>query len=295
MLLKRLALLAGAAMLTVLLAGCGEEGDKPAKPTGGGRGTTHHEPAETELMDGPRQDTTIEAGGYAFTMRYIPAGSFQMGANAEVDPDADLAVEGPQHTVSLSGYLLADMEVLQGLFMAMLGYNPAMTIDPLLPVNAVSHEAATKFIEELGRQTGLRFRLPTEAEWEYAARGANNDTAKAYLYSGGNDLNQIAWHAGNAGNSLHYGGSKQPNSLGLYDMTGNVAEWCSDWYGPYDKASQSNPQGSEMPAAVENQKRVVRGGSFKDAPYYLRNTHRAAQYPKYEGKDVGIRVALSCR
>jgi formylglycine-generating enzyme required for sulfatase activity len=249
---------------------------------------------------GPSHDTVFEVEGIRFYMKYVPAGSFYMGASSvsgsrHYDAEADDDVEAPVHHVNLSGYLMAEVEVSQALYFAVMGSNPSPDNDVNLPVRAVSYTNVQVFLSALSKKAGYRFRLPTEAEWEYAARGAGADSASAYSFSGSSTADAVAWYKENAGDMPHYLGMKQANTLGIYDLTGNVAEWCSDWYDNYSSDSQSNPQGPNMPVVVSRQRHVVRGGAFNSERYYIRNTYRAQQFASYEGNDVGIRLVMSVK
>ena len=153
-----------------------------------------------------------------------------------------------------------------------------------------------KFISKLNALTGKKFRLPTEAEWEFAARGGNK--SKGYKYSGSNNIDEVAWYDGNSyeGNAsfmffkkrtTHPVATKSPNELGIYDMSGNVFEWCSDWYGSYSKSSQTNPKSSNSGSI-----RVGRGGSWLDIAGYCRVSNRYYGSPTYRCDYLGLRLAL---
>lgn len=251
-----------------------------------------------ELRLAPAHDTAFEARGVRFDMVYIPGGTFTMGASTSptspvYDPDADI-LEQPAHTVQLDAFLMADVEVSQFLYFAVMGNNPSTVSDLTLPVHAVSFTRAQQFVDSLSRLTGFRFRLPTEAEWEYAARGAGRADSN-YLFAGSNSADSVAWSSHNSDGSLHSSAMLAPNAMGLYDMSGNVMEWCSDWYGSYTGAMQTNPQGPEMPTNANLQKRVLRGGSFRQAPYYLRNTTRQFAFGSKESDDIGLRLVISVK
>ena len=156
------------------------------------------------------------------------------------------------------------------------------------PVETVSWEDCQRFIEWLNNRTGLRFRLPTEAEWEYAARGGRK--SRGYKYSGTTyDLESVAWYDGNSGNETHPVGRKSPNELGLYDMSGNVWEWCQDWYGSYGSSAQTDPMGLQSGAG-----RVFRGGGYisVSGARYCRVSCRADFGPGGRDSSIGLRLVL---
>ena len=214
----------------------------------------------------------------------VEGGTFQMGTpdNAKVRLSDETL-----HTVTVGSFQMQSIEVTQALYEAVMGNNPSS--DKAwkdYPVTNVSWEDAVAFCEKLSSQTGRTFRLPTEAEWEYAARGGNR--SRNYLYSGSNDLNAVGWHEENSGERLHVGREKQPNELGLYDMSGNVWEWCSDWYGPYrtDAVGSDNPKGPD-----NGQSRVLRGGSWNLDPQLCRVANRY-RIPDFRFNYYGFRLVL---
>lgn len=285
-------------LLTAAITACTDKNDGGG--TGGDTDTTSGDSPVTVADYGPAHDTVFEVGGIRFYMKYVPAGSFHMGASSQsgsphYDAEADNSVEAPVHAVALSGFLMGETEVSQALFLAVMGYNPAPDNDINLPVRAVNYADATLFLSKLSYATGYRFRMPTEAEWEYAARGAGADSAADFSFSGSSNANAVAWYEENAGGMPHPLALKRPNTLGIYDLSGNVAEWCSDWYAAYGTAGQRNPQGPVLPAEESRQRHVVRGGTYADGRYYLRNTWRTRQFPSYEGNDVGIRLVMSTK
>ena len=200
---------------------------------------------------------TYTVNGVSFNMVYVEGGTFQMGSNDEQ----------PVHSVTLSDYYIGQTEVTQELWQAVMGSNPSYDKGAKNPVNNVSWNDFQEFISKLNRLTGGSFRLPTEAEWEYAARGGNK--SRGYKYSGSDDLGSVAWYKDNSGDEVHPVGSKSANELGLYDMSGNVWEWCSDWSGSYPSSSQTNPTGPSSGYG-----RVLRGGSYYYDEYYCRSTNR---------------------
>ena len=208
-----------------------------------------------------------------------------MGATAEMkDPHY---MEEPTHRVTLTNdYYIGKYEVTQALWKAVMGNNPSKFKGDNLPVEWVNWKDCQKFLSKLNRITGKTFRLPTEAEWEYAARGGNK--SRGYQYSGSNNLSDVAWCYYDMGNKTHAVGTKQPNELGIYDMSGNVWEWCQDWYGEYNSSSQVNPTG-----ANSGSDRVNRGGSMADYAEYFRLSYRSGDSPVTRGYNLGLRLVLS--
>ena len=177
----------------------------------------------------------VEFDKLSNNMVYVSGGTFTMGATCEQGCE-NVSGEKPTHSVTLSSFYLCKYEVTQALWIAVMGENPSNHKGDNLPVEQVSWNDCQNFITRLNSLTDRKFRLPTEAEWEYAARGGNR--SHGYKYSGSNNLSEVAWYGGNGGYNTHPVGLKGPNELGLYDMSGNVYEWCSDWYGPYSSSSQ---------------------------------------------------------
>ena len=217
-------------------------------------------------------------------MVYVEGGTFTMGATLEQGSDA-YADAKPAHQVTLSSFSIGKYEVTQEEWQAVMGSNPSNFKGALLPVEMVSWNDCQEFIRKLNSMTGKRFRLPTEAEWEYAARGGNR--SRGYKYAGGNVLDNVAWYDSNSGNKTHDVGQKSPNELGLYDMSGNVCEWCADWYGSYSSNSQTNPTG-----ASGGSDRVKRGGSWLGSARYCRVSFRDFNSPGSLRGHLGLRLAL---
>ena len=228
---------------------------------------------------------SFTVNGVTFTMVKVDGGTFDMGAT---DEQADSAYENeyPVHRVTLSSYYIGQTEVTQALWKAVMGTNPSSVKGVELPVGGVSWNDCMTFITKLNALTGRSFRLPTEAEWEFAARGGNR--SNGYTYAGSDDINLVAWYYDNARYS--YGrrvAQQQPNELGIYDMCGNNYEWCADFYGDYQSAAQTNPQG---PATGAD--RVIRSGSWYTPASGCRNSSREYGGPDDVIVHVGLRLAL---
>ena len=228
-----------------------------------------------------KDEETFTVNGISFTMKLVEGGTFQMGSN---DSDAD-SDEKPVHNVTLSSYYIGETEVTQALWKAVMGSNPSFYKGDNLPVEQVSWNDIQEFIRKLNQKTEKNFRLPTEAEWEYAARGGK--TSKGYKYAGSNTIDNVAWYIDNSGSKTHAVKGKNPNELGFYDMTGNVLEWCSDWYGSYSSGSQTNPQGPSSGSS-----RVLRGGGWYNIARYCRVSDRNSSAPVSSGIDLGFRLCL---
>ena len=223
--------------------------------------------------------------GISIDMVRVEAGTFTMGATPEMkDPWDD---EKPTHQVTLTNdYYIGKYEVTQALWKAVMGNNPSNFKGDNLPVEMVSWDDCQEFISKLNSITGKTFRLPTEAEWEYAARGGKK--SRGYQYSGSSNLSDVAWYTSNSGSKTHAVGSKQANELGIYDMSGNVLEWCQDWYGKYSSSSQANPTG-----ANSGSDRVFRGGCWNYSAWSCRSSYRIIYSPDYRNYNLGLRLLLS--
>ena len=226
---------------------------------------------------------TFSVSGVSFTMIPVEGGTFTMGATREQGNDAK-SDEKPTHSVTLSDYYIGQTEVTQALWEAVIGSNPSSFKGDNLPVVEISWNDCQTFISKLNALTGRNFRLPTEAEWEYAARGGNK--SRGYKYSGSNSLGDVSSYT-------YYGASKndvatkQPNEIGIYDMSGNVNEWCSDWYDRYNSYAQTNPQG-----ASSGSYRVNRGGSYRSSMGSCRVSCRSGNVPDFRYEDLGVRLVL---
>lgn len=227
---------------------------------------------------------TFTANGVSFKMIRVEGGTFTMGATSEQGSDYG-SNERPTHSVTLSTYYIGETEVTQELWQAVMGKNPSNFSGGKRPVDNLTWHSCQDFITKLNRLTGHRFRLPTEAEWEFAARGGNK--SRGYKYAGSNTIDNVAWYRGNKNNQTHDVATKDANELGLYDMSGNVSEWCQDWLGHYSSDSQTNPKG---PASYIY--RVCRGGGWNDISRDCRVSSRDSNDPGLNGFDCGFRIAL---
>lgn len=220
-------------------------------------------------------------------MVHVQGGQFLMGCT---EKKADCSVnEAPAHPVILKSYYIAKYEVTQELWMAVMGgKNPSKVIGDSLPVTRISWYDAQTFIGKLNQLTGKKYRLPTEAEWEYAARGGQ--LSKNYRFSGSNELDEVAWCKDNSDDMPHPVGTKQPNELGIYDMSGNVYEWCFDGFDMYEwNSSQTleNPTGSNL-----SETKVYRGGCMTSYWDVCRVSARKQSIPNTQFNYVGFRLAL---
>lgn len=221
------------------------------------------------------ENVTFVLNGIEINMVYVEGGTFTMGASGADTEAAD--DEFPAHIVTLSDFYICTTEVTQQLWRAVMGSNPSYyTYNVLCPVEMVSWDDCQTFISKLNQMTGASFRLPTEAEWEFAARGGNE--SKGFKYSGSNSIYEVAWCG--AANTQQVA-KKTPNELGLYDMSGNVSEWCSTWYSAYNATPSSYLY------------KVRRGGSYSGSATYCRVTSRDKNFPESHYKYVGLRLAMS--
>ena len=253
-----------------------------------------------------QEKKTFTVNGVSFNMIYVQGGTFQMGS----DDSEAFSWEQPVHSVTLSDYYIGETEVTQELWEAVMGSTIEQQrkkaeeywgvdfdlygVGSTYPMYYISWEDCQEFIKKLNRITGKNFRLPTEAQWEYAARGGNK--SRGYKYAGSDTIGEVAWYDDNAcdgvgSSSPDYGthrvGTKSANELGLYDMSGNVYEWCSDWYGSYSTSSQTNPTGP-----TTGSDRVLRGGCWGFNARNCRVANRIGDSPGYRSNNGGFR--LSC-
>lgn len=239
-----------------------------------------------KVMPQNSANLTFTVKRQTFTMIYVEGGTFTMGTTSQYGIDVRDA-----HCITLSDYYIGQYEVTQGLWQAVMENNPAnFKQGNLYPVERVSWEDCQLFISKLNtllavQLGGKRFALPTEAQWEYAARGGKK--TQNYKYAGGNDLSNVAWYAGNANYTTHAVGQKAPNELGLYDMSGNVWEWCLDWYGGHSIVAQATPYSSDDKVA-----RVERGGSYNYYSGACSILFRSGHIPSFRMDELGLRLVL---
>lgn len=226
-----------------------------------------------------RAEGSFALNGISYEMVQVQGGTFFMGSLAKNEKNTTFNYEQPVHEVILRNYSIGKTEVTQALWEEIMGSNPSMNKGANLPVENVTWNDCQEFIDKLNQRCNTHFRLPTEAEWEYAARNRGREGADEF--SGG-PVNKVA----HLGVSTIQAGVKPANPLGLHDMTGNVAEWCADWLGKYTAAKEINPTGPKTGV-----RRIVRGGSYKDDEWYLRNACRSHLKPGEASPAVGFRLA----
>jgi formylglycine-generating enzyme required for sulfatase activity len=236
-----------------------------------------------EVKEHIKEDTKVEMPKQKvdyFEMVYIQAGTFKMGN------DTGEKMDKPAHDVELDEFWISKFEVTQAQWKDIMGENPSSFQGcEQCPVENVSYEDIQLFITKINEKTGYTHRLPTEAEWEYAARGAN--LGKGFKFSGSNTINEVGWYWDVAGQKTHPVGQKKPNELGIFDMTGNVAEWCSDWYEDnyYTQSPKKNPKGIESGVL-----KAVRGGSWEMDSKRSIVWHRNNNIPISRNEAIGFRL-----
>lgn len=237
---------------------------------------------------GQVEKESFNVNGVAFDMVRVGGGTFIMGA-AEDDPDA-YESERPAHLTVVGDFYIGETEVTQQLWEAVMGTNPSKNRGKMLPVECVRFVDIDLFLMKLEYYTGKRFRLPTEAEWEYAARGGRK--SRHTKYAGCTDQDPVAWYCNNSGNHTHEVMTKAPNELGIYDMSGNVEEWCDEVWKRYDNPTETLPDAeNEYPEGAEKAK-VCRGGGFLDFPRHLRVSDRRRWEHTIFNPDIGLRLAM---
>ena len=230
---------------------------------------------------------SFEVNGVSFAMQRVDGGSFVMGATPD-QYDPDMYTDKPAHLVFLSPFYIATTEVTNRLWKAVMPDRESLSPSgyPHNPISYVNWYDCQEFVRRLDSITGLPFRLPTEAEWEYAARGG--EQSKAFRFAGDNCADSVGWTYTPSGNWTHPVARKHPNELGLYDMTGNVAEWCQDIYGAYTLSTKPDPLGADTGSF-----RVVRGSSYDEC---VANSHisvRRWHTPETATNYIGFRIALT--
>ena len=241
--------------------------------------------SSSSVSSGGNEISIPVKNGITIDMVKVEAGTFMMDATSEMqNPWDDVK---PVHQVTLTNdYYMGKYEVTQALWKTVMGSNPSNFKGDNLPVEQVSWDDCQEFIDKLNSMTGRKFRLPTEAEWEYAARGGMK--SRGYRYSGSGNISDVAWYTDNSDSKTHPVGTKQSNELGLYDMAGNVSEWCQDWYGSYVSSFQTNPTG-----AVSGSDRVACGGSWYNDARICRSSFRSHCTPDARYGNLGLRLVLS--
>lgn len=256
-------------------------------------------PANNRPANNSQSNTrTFTVNGVSFKMVKVAGGSFLMGCTSEqYDCDED---ENNVRRVTLDEYYIATTEVTQALWEAVMGTNIYQQRNKHYndvswariygegddyPICYVSWEEALEFCRRLSDETGMTFTLPTEAQWEYAARGGKNNSNT--VFSGNNMIDIVCWYSANSNNETHPVGQKRPNALGLYDMSGNVWEWCKDWYSSYTSYDTNNPTGPSSGSF-----RVNRGGSWDDNASFCRVANRISSLPGERFYGTGFRVVL---
>lgn len=243
--------------------------------------STTNEPIIETVLAG--EDLAFTVKGVSFVMKFVQGGTYQMGGDDSYAMDS----EKPIHNVTVSTFYIGETEVTQALWKAIMGDNPSHFKEDNSPVEKVNWDDCQEFIRKLNKVTGKNFRMPTEAEWEYAAKGGN--LSKGYKYAGSNNIKDVAWYM----ETTIYDGTravktKLPNELGIYDLSGNVWEWCSDWYSTYNNDFQTNPQGPSS-----GYDRILRGGGWSGNNWYCRVSARTHCSPDYRSDGHGLRICLS--
>lgn len=236
------------------------------------------------------QSFTESIDNVSFDMIWIKGGTFNMGCTTEQGRCPDN--EKPVHKVTLDDFYIGKLEVTQKLWIAVMGNNPSYNHKCSdCPVETVTWDMTQEFLKKLNQKTGKNYRLPTEAEWEYAARGgASTSSTTAKKYSGSNVINEVAWLGENSDLKTKTVGTKKPNALGIFDMSGNVYEWCQDWYGEkyYSTGPEKNPTGPE-----NGFRKIIRGGSWGDPEMYCMTGMRSYYNPDYISLGLGFRIVLN--
>ena len=235
----------------------------------------------------PYDSKTFYLNGVGFMMQRIEGGTFTMGATEEQTENA-VENEYPAHEVTVSSFYISQIQVTRQLWLEVMGSIPHnYAYNFCNPVTWVTWNECQEFITKLNQRMDASFRLPTEAEWEYAARGGN--LSNGFKYAGSNNIDEVGWCSSNSGMSTHNVAMKKENELGLFDMSGNVFEWCQDFYGNYSSEPQTNPTGPESGSF-----HVLRGGSYYEGPNSCRVSYRAYNFAGSSYWYIGFRLAMSC-
>lgn len=269
-------------IMAFMLAGCG--------PNVRGTQEEHKSDQTLTVNDSVPSDSilTFTVNGVSFNMVAVEGGTFTMGATSEQQRVA-YDWEKPAHSVTLSDFSIGETEVTEELWYAVMEESQySRCRNKNLPIEYVSWNECQEFITKLNQLTGKNFRLPTEAEWEYAARGGKE--SMGYRYAGSNTLSEVAWYTDNSESVTHPVKQKQPNELGLYDMSGNVWEWCQDWYGSYYSFAETNPTGP-----TTGSYRVKRGGGSCYHAKDCRTSIRDRYDPAHGDSNLGLRLALTIK
>lgn len=245
--------------------------------------TSSQETTESRILYS-ENDRTLRYGNHTYSFVEVGRSSFKMGATDEQQGEAETS-EFPVHRVDLFSFWLGQTEVPQWLWRIVMNENPSYNVGDDNPVENVSWEDCRLFIEKLSTLTGKEFRMPTEAQMELALRNGNFDNQ--YKYGIDQDLVDVAWYAANSGGHTHPVGLKKPNGLRLYDIIGNVGEWCYDWFDAYSNTRETGPKGPEI-----GTKKVYRSASYDSDPKDCRTSVRFADKPDFKSPRIGLRLAI---
>lgn len=257
---------------------CQYKGKHPAPDKPSPQKPTPKPPSSTVRMDGNTLKFTVDGTEYSYKMIYVGGGTYTMGCTGEQGGNC-YDSERPAHSVTVGGFYMGQTEVTQALWKAVMGSNPSRWEGNTLPVENVSYNDVKDFIGRLNSMTGKNFRLPTEEEWEFAARGGNS--SHGYKYSGSDNVGSVAWYKDTSNGKTHPVAQKQANELGLYDMSGNVCERCSSlWCSDYNSARSGSS-------------RVGRGGGWNLSARFCRVSNRGEDAPSGRYSNLGFRLSVS--
>ena len=271
--------------------GGGQSASTPADKRGGqSTGTSAEKRVESSTgtpADKRSEPSVVKDEKFDIDMVLVRGGTFWMGCSGVHNSNC-YDNEKPMRNITVSNFHIGKYEITQKQWVKVMGANPSKFKGDNLPVENVSWIEVQEFISRLNKMTGKKYRLPTEAEWEYAARGGAK--SEGYLYSGSNNIYDVAWMSENSGGKTHPVGEHKPNELGLYDMSGNVWEWLNDWSGAYKDTPQTDPKGPDV-----GQKRIGRGGAWDSPKTACRVSCRGADSPGNRDPNCGFRLALSAQ